>query len=439
MSANKEKKHTIIVADDSRSARTMIANRLEKMGYTVFQAEDGKVAYQLFVKEMPDLILMDANMPVVDGYRTSAEIRRHARGEDARIIMVTGQGDDASVERAFQSGADEFITKPVHWAVLEKRIQLMIERNHNQIAIRENSARMEAVFNTVVDGILVVNDKGMIETLNHASARIFGYWDWELTGKNVSLLMPPREGEKQDAFFQGCLMSGEKNVTGKLREVEGKHKEGHLFPVELSVTEVKLADRVVFTGVVRDITQRKEAEQRIYHQANYDALTDLPNRSLFMKNLADKLAETQKKGGSLALIFIDLDRFKWVNDNLGHPAGDELLKAASARVKALVGEKDAVARLGGDEFTATVTQFKDPSEIETLAFSLLKALNKAFELEGQEVFISGSLGISLFPQDADDLTTLLKRADEAMYQSKKAGRNAYHFCCGQSLILDKRY
>jgi diguanylate cyclase (GGDEF)-like protein/PAS domain S-box-containing protein len=435
----KEKKYSILVADDSRSAQSLIAGRLVKLGYHVHLASDGKEAYQLFLKEKPDLILMDANMPVVDGYRACGEVKRHPEGANTRVIMVTGQGDDESVDRAFSAGAEEFVTKPIHWAVLEQRIHMVIERNRSQIALKESSARMEAVYNAVADGIFVINDCGIIETLNHSAARIFGYWEWELLEKNISLLMPTEISESHDGYLKRYMETGIKKIIGNRFEVMGQHKKGHHFPLEISVTEVKLEKRVVFTGVVRDITKRKEAEEKIYHQANYDALTDLPNRSLFMKNLDSRLGEAKENGTSLALIFIDLDRFKWINDNLGHPAGDALLQAASQRIKELVDEKNAVARLGGDEFTATVTGFDDLAQMEKLSFDILTALNRAFELEGQEVYISGSLGVALYPQDAQDLETLLKQSDEAMYLSKNAGRNAYHFCGGQSKKLEKKY
>lgn len=436
---NKDKNYSILVADDSSSARAMIAGRLTKLGYKVHQAVDGKEAYQKFLQEDPCLILMDANMPVVDGFRACSEVKRNPKGLDTRVIMVTGQGDDASVERAFNAGAEEYITKPIHWAVLEQRISLMIERSRDQAVIRESNARMAAIFNAAVDGILVINSDGVIENLNQSAARIFGFWEWELEGKNITMLMPSEVGRQNGGYLQGYVQTKEEKIAGKRNEVVGVRKDGSHFPLELSVSEVKLENRFLFTGIVRDITRRKETEKKIYHQANYDALTNLPNRSLFLKNIAKQLQVAKKADSKLALIFIDLDRFKWINDNLGHVAGDTLLRVASQRIKDLVAAADAVARLGGDEFTAVITNFKLPSEIEAISFAILKALNEPFQLEGEEVFISGSLGVAIFPQDGDDLTLLLKRSDEAMYRSKNAGRNAYHFYGGESLILEKKY
>ena len=210
MSDIKEKAPSILVADDSSSARSMIVNRLTGLGYTVHQASDGKEAYQQFLvlAQDLDLILMDANMPVVDGFRACSEIKRHPNGQNIRIIMVTGQGDDASVDKAFASGAGEFITKPIHWAVLEKRIQLSIERGRAQHALRESSARMEAIFSTVADGILVVDANGNIETLNQSAARIFGYSERELKGQMISMLSPTDVEEYQAQFFQSYQSEG---------------------------------------------------------------------------------------------------------------------------------------------------------------------------------------------------------------------------------------
>ncbi|MBF0183877.1 MAG: diguanylate cyclase [Magnetococcales bacterium] len=428
----------ILVVDDSRSARELIKNFLEKDGYLVTLAADGKEAVKKFRERHHDLVLMDANMPVVDGYRACAEIRRGPHGKDVSIIMITGQNDDESVEQAFAAGAEEFVTKPIHWSVLQQRIRLSLNSRFAQEEVLEGRARMEAVFNTAADSIIVINSAGIMESVNRAAERMFGYSQAEMVGQNVSLLMPSPYRERHDSSIANYLNTGKAKVLGIAQELVAIKKNGKTFPIELTISEVKLTDRLLFTGILRDITERKEAEQKIFYQANYDALTGLANRSLFRKNLTHQLSEAASKKRGLALLFVDLDRFKWINDNLGHAAGDELLKASSARIQSCLREGDLAARLGGDEFTVILPNVLRQQAVE-IAHRILHQLNEEFQLEGQSAYISGSLGVSFYPDDAKEVDSLLKCADEAMYCSKRAGRNACHLFSGESLILPRKY
>ncbi|MBF0460451.1 MAG: diguanylate cyclase [Magnetococcales bacterium] len=433
-----KKQSHILVVDDSRSARELIQSFLENEGYAVTLAADGKEAVKRFREKAHDLVLMDANMPVVDGYRACAEIRRCPNGAETGIIMITGQNDDASVEQAFAAGAEEYITKPIHWGVLQKRIRLSLNSRLAQEAVAEGRARMEAIFNTAVDAILVIDQAGCIESVNLAAEKLFGYAMQELLGQNISLIMPSPYREQHDQYLAAYRPSGHSKVVGVTQERIAVKKNGKPFPIELTVSQVKLKNRHLFTGILRDITERKETEQKIFYQAHYDALTGLANRSLFMKNLAHALEGAHKRNQTLALVFIDLDRFKWVNDTLGHGAGDELLQAAAQRIQASLREGDTAARLGGDEFTVILPN-GEPEQAVAIAQHILHSLNAHFLLGGTKTHISGSLGVAFFPQDAQDLDGLLKCADEAMYRSKKAGRNAYHLFGGGSLVLPRCY
>ncbi|MBF0625904.1 MAG: EAL domain-containing protein [Magnetococcales bacterium] len=197
--------------------------------------------------------------------------------------------------------------------------------------------------------------------------------------------------------------------------------------VELTLGTAQLDGQDTILAVVRDITQRKEAEERIRHQANYDALTGLPNRALFLDRLQHELIRARRSHSRVALMFIDLDRFKWVNDTLGHAAGDRLLQEASQRLLSCHRESDTVARLGGDEFTVILPDMAHGPHAERVAAQILRVLEQPFILEGQEAFISGSVGVTIFPDDADSVDGLLKNADSAMYHAKADGRNAYRF------------
>ena len=318
-------------------------------------------------------------------------------------------------------------------------IRDITERKMYQAQLAEQKARTDSILTAMGDAIVVINSSGAIERINHATITVFGYTEEELIGKNVSMLMPSPNRENHDGYLQSYLESGHKKVLDRRVEVIACRKNGTEFDIDLSVTEVRLDKRILFTAVIRDITERKRAEHIIHYQANYDALTDLPNRSMFMENLEKSIRQSNKDESEMALLFVDLDRFKWINDNLGHSAGDELLKASAKRIESCIKSGDTVARLGGDEFTVILENIQDIDQVAGIAKRILQTLNQSFKLEEQDVYISGSMGIAIFPQDASDLETLLKRADEAMYQSKNVGKNAYHFFTGQSLRLKNNY
>ncbi|NQV21408.1 MAG: EAL domain-containing protein, partial [Rhodospirillales bacterium] len=178
---------------------------------------------------------------------------------------------------------------------------------------------------------------------------------------------------------------------------------------------------------ITDITDRKVAEEKVYRQAKYDSLTGLPNRALFGERLSYELVRAKRSGKPLGVMFIDLDRFKWVNDTMGHSAGDELLKEVSRRLTTTFREADTVARLGGDEFTVLLPEIRRASDTELAARKILSALAEPFHIDGRELFISGSVGITVAPMDGDDIGTLMRNADNAMYRAKEAGRNGFAF------------
>ncbi|MBF0293703.1 MAG: diguanylate cyclase [Magnetococcales bacterium] len=432
------KRSSILVVDDSRSARELIRTHLEQEGYAVILASDGREAVRKFREEACDLVVMDANMPVVDGYRACAELRKQPNGREVEILMATASDDDESVEKAFAAGADEYITKPIHWVVLKKRIRLALDKRRAQEEVAEGRARMEAIVNSAADAIVVINAEGIMESVNLAAVRMFGYSMSEMVGRNVSMLMPSPHREQHDGYLSAYRNSGKSRVLGLKQELAACRKDGRIFPVELTISEVKLRDRVLFTGILRDITERKEAERQIYFQANYDVLTGLANRSLFLRTLGEAIAVAKRREQELALLFVDLDRFKWVNDTLGHGAGDDLLRLSANRIRESVREGDTPARLGGDEFTVILPQI-DRAEATAIARRILECLNDGFPLGGEEVQISGSLGVAFFPGDAGDMNGLLKCADEAMYRSKKAGRNACHLFAGESFAMPLKY
>ncbi len=291
----------------------------------------------------------------------------------------------------------------------------------------ENQSRLKAVIHNVCEGIVTINTRGVIENANPAIEQIFGYKKDELIGKNISTLMPEPHKGMHDSYLRSYMRTGVQNILGHYREVTGLRKSGETFPLELNVNEMMLAGTQHFVGILRDITERKKAENKMTQLALYDQLTKLPNRTLFYERLEFSLSQCKRSGTMLALLFIDLDGFKAVNDTLGHDMGDSLLKEVGKRLRNSIRESDIAARMGGDEFTVILTNLQSLDEVPRIAGNIIKALNEPVEFKGNSCNVGASIGIAGYPEHADNADDLVKESDTAMYQAKNAGKNRHCF------------
>ncbi len=290
----------------------------------------------------------------------------------------------------------------------------------------EEQLRIAATFyETTSEAITVTDMNNRIIAVNPAFCMITGYSEEEVLGKDPSFLS---SGRNDKAFYHNMWQTLER--MGRWQgEIWNRRKNGEVFPEWLSIVAIKdeNGNTKQYMAVFSDITKRKQDEEKIWRQANYDGLTGLPNRNLFKDRLVQAMHTTRREGNRLALLFIDLDRFKWVNDTLGHAAGDLLLQETARRLTHCVRETDTVARLGGDEFTIILGDVRDSSEVDRIGEKLLKSLAEPFKLDGKEAFVSGSIGITFYPTDADKMEQLLRNADAAMYSAKEAGRNVFRY------------
>jgi len=294
-----EPKAVILVVDDDPAIRLVIRHAMQKCGHHVVEAVNGLEAVQLTIRQIPDLIIMDAVMPEMDGFRATQEIHKIQSCVTIPILMATSLDDDESVMRAFETGACDYITKPFNWSVLKHRINRM-------------------------------------------------------------------------------LMAA-------------------------------------------------KAQHKIRHLAYHDALTGLPNRMLFMDRIDQAISRAQREDGLFALLFIDIDHFKVINDSMGHDAGDQLLNVLSQRLREVLRKSDTVARLGGDEFTVIIEGLDNADDAVNVSKNILSALDVPALVNGKEVYVGGSIGIAMYPQDGDSFGALLKHADIAMYRAKELGRNTFQF------------
>lgn len=295
------------------------------------------------------------------------------------------------------------------------------QRKINEEELRRNSM----VFESVLEAVMICDKDNRILAVNEAFTRITGYKRSNVIGKDPKLLGSGRH----DAIFFNDMWNTLKQNGVWQGEIWNRKKNGEIFACWLSIATITNSDDEVeqYISVFSDISQRKEDEELIRFQANYDALTELPNRHLLMERLGFELQRAKREQTLVALMFIDLDRFKPINDTYGHTVGDRLLWEVSKRLSNHVRETDMVARLGGDEFTVILPNIENIDEVERMAARILYEISRPFQFDGIELFISTSIGITIYPNDAMDLPTLLTNADNAMYRAKDEGRNTYRF------------
>jgi diguanylate cyclase (GGDEF)-like protein/PAS domain S-box-containing protein len=311
--------------------------------------------------------------------------------DKGEVIGVVGSGRDVTQQK-----------------IIEERLRLAS-------MVLENSS--EAMFITDADAFIV--------DVNPAFTKLTGYTAAEVIGKKPSLL---HSGRHEPAFYKAMWKELEKNGHWQ-GEIWNRRKNGEIFAEWQTINTVYNADGSIHRHVAlfSDITEKKKSEELIWAQANFDQLTGLPNRRMFRDRLAQDIKKAHRAGLGLALMFLDLDRFKEVNDSLGHDTGDALLIEAAQRISACVRESDTVARLGGDEFTIILAELDDRASVERIATEILRSLAQPFELGEHTAYVSASIGITMYPDDATSLEDMLKNADQAMYVAKNAGRNRFSY------------
>jgi diguanylate cyclase (GGDEF)-like protein/PAS domain S-box-containing protein len=273
------------------------------------------------------------------------------------------------------------------------------------------------------NGIFITDEKGHIQWANASFTRITGYTSEEVLGQGPALL---KSGQHDAAYYQSLWQTIQQGQVWSSETVE-RHKDGSLFSVHQTITPIRNEEGEVshFVSILDDITAQKAAAERIQYMAHFDALTDLPNRVLFHDRLCQVLAQAKRDDYQCALIFLDLDRFKEVNDSFGHHGGDLLLQAVSSRLKTCVREIDTISRLAGDEFTVLLPRVSESRNATLVAEKIIASLSEPFQLDGHEAHIGCSAGIAFYPGDADTDEELLKCADAAMYAAKEKGRGQF--------------
>ncbi|MBC8257071.1 MAG: GGDEF domain-containing protein [Candidatus Marinimicrobia bacterium] len=276
------------------------------------------------------------------------------------------------------------------------------------------------IFTNAGIGIMTLDKNSSIEYINEEALNIFGYKTSELVNKNFSTLI---HNTDQDYLKQYIDQANSSSPS----EFMGIHKDNSAFPIELNISRKILNQSCVYTVIIRDITEFKKNEENLKHQAYFDSLTGIPNRTLFLDRSEIALNQAKRSKEGLAVIFIDLDEFKELNDTLGHDAGDVMLKTVAERFINCARKSDTVSRRGGDEFTILMPRIKNIEDAIKLAERILDSNKNAVTIKNNMVFPKTSIGISIFPEDGESIKTLINNADKAMYSAKESGKNQYSF------------
>jgi predicted signal transduction protein with EAL and GGDEF domain/FixJ family two-component response regulator len=429
----------VLVADDDPVMRLLMLEMLDSVGLVGIEAEDGEQAVALAHARAPDLILLDVEMPKMDGFAACRAIRDLPNGATVPIVMVTGGDDLEAVTNAYEAGATDFVSKPINWPILGHRVLYVLRASDAIVRLRIADAQNRAVLAAIPDTFFRMSRDGVyLDYEPGREGRPGGVRDAgaeeQIVGRHVTDVLPRDIAERLlEQVGIALHVRQVRSVEYELiRFGEAQHVEARL--VATGPSEV--------LGLVRDISERKRAEEQIRRLAYCDSLTGIPNRQAFLEMLERELQRSKIGNRKFAVLFMDLDAFKRINDTLGHDVGDQLLKQVSERLRDTIRPSDLMsrgdllpradadpnegtnlARLGGDEFTILIPDLERVEHALNVAHRVKDAMRRPFLIEGNEIFVTASIGISLFPEDGDDSTSLLKYADTAMYHAKNCGKN----------------
>ncbi len=420
---------SILIVDDDEGNRYTLSRRLKRDGYTnVMVAENGVQALELIQKHSFDLVLLDIMMPEMNGFDVLEALKGMDEAQDLPIIVISALSEIDSVARCIELGAEDYLPKPFNPVLLRARVAASLEKRRlRRMQMASFQERTRRLMELVIDGIMIMDDHGIIEASNYAAARMFGVAETELVGRHLGEMILDFENQRaEDGAFDDLVRDGDDGMPST-RECHAQRRDGLIFPIDVGMREMQDRGRRMFAVSVRDLTQRKLAEEQKLRDALYDRLTGLPNRSLLMDRLTHALQRTKRNPERrFSLLFVNIDRFRVVNDSLGHSAGDSLLVEIARRLEATLRPGDSLARVGGDEFVALAEDVADHHAAVACAERLQAVLAQPFIVAEQELVLSCSIGILLSSELYERAEDMLQDADVAMLRAKRSGKARFH-------------
>jgi diguanylate cyclase (GGDEF)-like protein len=430
----------VLLIDDDQTLHLWANRNLPEAGFKLISCFDGKEGVEVFKEYSPNIVMIDIEMPGMDGFEVCSKIRFLPNGKNTPVVMMTVTEDHQKIAQAYASGATDFVVKPINWKVLVHRLHYMVKASSNLHKLAQSELRLSRAKNM---------------------ARL-GYWEWQINNDGLywsdeiySMVeidqyeFTPDSTNFWDFIHANDLPYVSKHLQGTIRSkvaatiefrIVTAKKQERFVSQHIEVVENHKGEIIRLIGTVQDITERKEQENKIRHLAYYDEVTQLPNRIFFFKFLAKTLELVQRNKKNFAILFLDLDGFKGINDTYGHQAGDQLLQEISRRLTEGLrcsdlatryfdhfDQKVDVARLGGDEFIILLNELSRPEDAATVAERIQGWITEPVILGDRMVHVGVSMGIAVYPYDGDDSETLVKNADIALYHAKKMGKGNYQF------------
>ena len=433
----------VLLVDDDDVNLLLTAHALGERGFEVLEARGGEQALMLLAERAPDVVVLDALMPGLDGFETCARLRLRPGCEALPVLMLTGLDDEASISRAYEAGATDFFVKSTQWSLLAGRLLHLLRASRTRLELESSKAKLARAQDLARMGSFDWRIRGGAPVISTEGLRVLGLSAGVVFNLRRALRLVPTDarGDLVSVLRERLRLASPLAADMPVSLADNKQRIVH---VEAEPEFDKDGQLLGYSGFVQDVTDRRLAEDRIRHLAHFDTLTGLPNRTQLNLRAECALEHARRMGHEVAVLLIDLDRFKVINDTLGHAAGDELLMEVARRLRSSVRHSDkeielsldsmgsrshrmleAVGRYGGDEFVALLPEVADERDAQRVAHRILELLKAPIFVGGQECFVTASIGIALFPRDGASVTDLMRSSDVAMYAAKARGPNAH--------------
>ncbi|MFK0569663.1 diguanylate cyclase domain-containing protein [Endozoicomonas sp.] len=429
----------ILVVDDRPENLLAMDKLLKPLGAEIHKVDSGEKALSEVLAHHFAIILLDVQMPGMDGFETATLLHSNRQTANIPIIFVTAINKDHNyVTKGYQSGAVDYLPKPIVPEILLGKVKVFLQLEEQRLELEQVtrelrwiSRKNKLLLDCAGEGIAGLDEQGNITFINPTACELLGGAEATFLNTHISQFLfddvPEAVIEKwqQSDIYRECLKNGRsiKQSSELLNVSLGK------FPAEFNVAAIVNGKNAVQGAVFvfQDITERKQMEDQLLRMAKYDGLTGLPNRTLFREFLQSSMDRSDRHHNNTAVLFLDLDHFKEINDQLGHDAGDQLLSSVANRLEGCIRKVDLVARLGGDEFAVVLDDVKNPEDARIVADKILHTLKEPHELGNASKKVGTSIGIAFYPENGVDADGLIKAADEAMYAAKNEGRNDFRF------------
>lgn len=421
--------HNLLVVDDCAENRFLISDCLSELPINIDEADSAKEALDLVCRNEYFAIIMDVLMPELDGFECAAAIRRNEQTAHIPIMFVTSSKDSKlNVAKSYELGAVDYMSKPVNGDILKSKIKVFLTLDHRILIekaennfLQQEKKRQSLMLDYIADGVLGFDLENRVTYANSAACTLLTTPFTELIGSSIKNIVAPniKESDWQKTDFLTLFLDGQCNHCDDAYFWRNRKDK---FPVQYTQSSI-FSDGKVVGGmlVFQDVTERKDLEGRLLKLAKYDELTGLANRSLYWEFLQKNIEIARRKNECCYVLFIDLNRFKEINDTYGHDAGDLLLIHVSERLRSALRSADLICRLGGDEFSIVLQNVADVGSVAMVCEKIIELFKNNFRLFGHDVYLDCSIGVARFPNDGHDASSLTKSADTAMYSAKTTG------------------